>query len=116
MLPQLEYQVVSKIFNNAAELADNLEEPTNKLLGTPMFSIDHAGIAEEGNTPWNTIALPSDLEYEYSLAAPESDAHLGYSPGQSGWSTLQYKFISSLRAQPYAQPGKGSTFRFSCSS
>ena len=111
--PQLGDDVVSKVVNVAEELADSSEGPTNKLLRTPMFPIDHAGIAEGGNTPWNIIALPKDPEYEHSLAAPKPDAYLGYSRGQqSGWSTSQYNVISHLRARPYTQPGRGNTFPF----
>ena len=103
--------VVSKIIDIAEELADSSEGPTNKLLRTPMFPIDHTGIAEGGNTPWNTIALPNDPEDEYSLAAAKPDAYLGYSWGQqSGWSTSQHNVISHLRARPYTQPGRANTF------
>ena len=111
--PQLGDEVVSKIIDTAEELADSSEGPINKLLRTPMFPIDQTGIAEGGNTPWNTIALPNDPEYEYNLAAPKPDAYLGYSRGQqSGWSTAQYNVISHLRARPYTQPGRGNTFPF----
>ena len=111
--PQLGDEAVSKIVDTAEELADSSEGPTNKLLRTPMFPIDHTGIAEGGNTPWNTVALPNNPEYEYNLAAPRSDAYLGYSRGQqSGWSTSQYNVISHLRARPYTQPGRGNTFPF----
>lgn len=111
--PQLEDEVVSKIIDTAEELADSSGGPTNKLLRTPMFPVDHAGISEGGNTLWNTIALPNNPEYEYSLAAPKPDAYLGYSRGQqSGWSTSQYNVISHLRARPYTQPGRGNTFPF----
>ena len=111
--PQLGDEVVSKIIDTAEELADSSEGPTNKLLRTLMFPIDHTGIAEGGNTPWNTIALPKDPEYEYSIVAPKPDAYLGYSRGQqSGWSTSQYNVISHLRARPYTQPGRGNTFPF----
>ncbi|KAL9135812.1 MAG: hypothetical protein Q9175_002988 [Cornicularia normoerica] len=111
--PQLGDEVVSTIIDTAEELADSSEGSTNKLLRTLMFPIDHTGIAEGGNTPWNTIALPNDPEYEYSLAAPKPDAYLGYSRGQqSGWSTSQYNVISHLRARPYTQPGRGNTFPF----
>ena len=111
--PQLGDEVVSKIIDTAEELADSSEGPINKLLRTPMFPIDQTGIAEGGNTPWNTIALPNDPEYEYNLAAPKPDSYLGYSRGQrSGWSTAQYNVISHLRARPYTQPGRGNTFPF----
>ncbi|KAL9124107.1 MAG: hypothetical protein Q9217_006531 [Psora testacea] len=111
--PQLGDEVVSKIIDTAEELADSSEGLTNKLLRTLMFPIDRTGIAEGGNTPWNTIALPNDPKYEYNLAAPKPDAYLGYSRGQqSGWSTSQYNVISHLRARPYTQPGRGNTFPF----
>lgn len=111
--PQLGDEVVSKIIDTAEELADSSEGPTNKLFRTLMFPIDHTGIAEGGNTPWNTIALPNDPDYEYSLAAAKPDAYLGYSRGQqSGWSTSQYNVISHPRARPYTQPGRGNTFPF----
>ena len=111
--PQLRDEVVSKIIDTAEELADSSEGPTNKLLRTLMFPIDHSGIAEGGNTPWNTVALPNNPEYEFSLAAPKPDAYLGYSRGQqSGWSTSQYNVISHPRARPYTQPGRGNTFPF----
>jgi len=111
--PQLEDVVVSKVIDTAEELADSSEGPINKLLRTPMFPIDHTGIAEGGNTPWNTIALPNDPEYENSLAAAKPDAYLGYSRGQqSNWSASQHNVISHLRARPYTQPGRGNTFPF----
>ncbi|KAF7509570.1 hypothetical protein GJ744_007970 [Endocarpon pusillum] len=111
--PQLGDEVISEIIDTAEELADSSEGPTNKLLRTSMFPIDHSGIAEGGNTPWNTIALPDNPEYEFSLAAPKPDAYLGYSRGQqSGWSTSQYNVINHLRARPYTQPGRGNTFPF----
>ena len=110
---QLGDEVVSKIIDTAEELADSSEGPMSKLLRTPMFPIDQTGIAEGGNTPWNTIALPNHPEYEYNLAAPKPDSYLGYSRGQqSGWSTAQYNVISHLRARPYTQPGRGNTFPF----
>ena len=111
--PQLGDEVVSKIVNTTEELADSSEGPISKLLRTPMFPIDHAGIVEGGNTSWNTVALPNDPEYKYNLAAPKPDAYLGYSRGQqSGWSTSQHNVINHLRARPYIQPGRGNTFPF----
>lgn len=111
--PQLKDEMVSQIIDTAEELADSSEGPINKLLRTAMFPIDHAGIAEGGNTPWNTIALPNNPQYEYALATPKPDAYLGYSRGQrSSWSTSQYNVISHLRARPYTQPGRGNTFPF----
>jgi hypothetical protein len=111
--PELEDEVVSKIIDTAEQLADSSEGPTSRLLRTPMFPIDHAGIAEGGNAPWNTIALPKNSDYEYSLSTPKPDAYLGYSRGQqSGWSPLQYNVINHFRARPYTQPGRGNTFPF----
>lgn len=111
--PQLEPEVVSKIIDTAEELADSSEGSTNKLLRTSMFPLDQPGITEGGNTPWNTIALPNILQYEYNFLMPKSDAYLGYSRGQqSGWSTPQYNVISHPRARPYTQPGRGNTFPF----
>ncbi|KAL9115527.1 MAG: hypothetical protein Q9227_000848 [Pyrenula ochraceoflavens] len=111
--PQLGDELVSKVVDTAEELADSSEGPVNKLLRTPMFPIDHTGIAEGGNTPWNMTALPNNPEYEYNLAAPKPDAYLGYSRGQqSGWSTSQYNVISHPKARPYTQPGRGNTFPF----
>ena len=43
--PQLRDEVVSKIIDTADELADSSEGPTNKLLRTLMFPIDHSGIS-----------------------------------------------------------------------
>ncbi|KAL9591956.1 MAG: hypothetical protein Q9179_007199 [Wetmoreana sp. 5 TL-2023] len=111
--PQLEDEVVSQIIDTAEELAESLEGPTKKLLRTLIFPIEHVGIAEGENTPWNTIALLNNPEYEYNLAAPKPDAYLGYSRGQqSCWSTSQYNVTSHLKARPYAQPAKGDTFPF----
>lgn len=113
MSPQLEDDVTSKIIDIAEELADSSEGPIYKFLRTPMFPTDHTGIAEGGNTPWNTIALPSNPDYEYNLAAPKPDAYFGYSRGQqSGWSTSQYNVISQPKARPYTQPARGNTFPF----
>ena len=79
-------QKVRLRLDTAEVLADKSEGPTNYLLSMPMFPIDHAGISEVGNMPWNTIALPNDPQYKYSLAASkrtaQADTYFEYPRGE----------------------------------
>ena len=109
--PQLEDDLVSKVIETAEELADSTEGPTTKLIRTAMFPLDRSDIAEGGNSPWNTTALPSNPEYEYNLSAPKPDVYLGYPNNQrSGWSYAQNNVINHPVARPYTQPARGPTF------
>ena len=111
--PQLEDEAVSKIIDTVEELADSTEGPTAKLIRTGMFPFDRPDIAEGGNSPWNTVALPNNPEYQYDISAPNPDTHFGYPTNQrSGWSYAQSNVISHPMARPYTQPARGNTFPF----
>lgn len=111
--PQLGDERVSKVIDTMEELADNTEGPTAKLMRTDMFPFEHPGIAEGGNSPWSTAALPNNSEYQYDISAPKPDTHFGYPMYQrSGWSYAQSNVITHPVARPYAQPARGNTFPF----
>ena len=111
--PQLDDETVSKVIDTVEELADSTEGPTAKLIRTDMFPFECPGIAEGGNSPWSTVALPNNPEYQYDVSAPKPDTHLGYPTNQrSGWSYAQSNVITHPVARPYAQPARGNTFPF----
>lgn len=111
--PQLGDERVSKVIDTMEELADSTEGPTAKLIRTDMFPFERPGIAEGGNSPWSTAALPNNPEYQYDVSAPKPDTHFGYPTNQrSGWSYAQSNVITHPVARPYAQPARGNTFPF----
>ena len=111
--PQLGDETVSKVIDTVEELADSTEGPTAKLIRTDMFPFERSGIAEGGNSPWSTAALPNNPEYQYDVLAPKPDTHFGYPTNQrSGWSYAQSNVITHPVARPYAQPARGNTFPF----
>lgn len=111
--PQLGDETVSKVIDTVEGLADSTESPTAKLIRTDMFPFECPGIAEGGNSPWNTVALPNNPEYQYDVSAPKPDTYFGYPTNQrSGWSYPQSNVITHPVARPYAQPARGSTFPF----
>ena len=111
--PQLEDETVSKVIDTVEELADSTEGPTAKLIRTDMFPFERPGIAEGGNSPWSTVALPNNPEYQYDISAPKPDTHFGYATNQrSGWSYAQSNVITHPVPRPYAQPARGNTFPF----
>ena len=71
--PQLGDEAVSKVIDTVEELADSTEGPTAKLIRTDMFPFERPGIAEGGNSPWSTVALPNNPEYQYDISAPKPD-------------------------------------------
>lgn len=75
--PQLGDEAVSKVIDTVEELADSTEGPTAKLMRTGMFPFERPGIAEGGNSSWNTLALPNNPDYQYDVSAlsltPTSD-------------------------------------------
>ena len=79
-----------------------------------MFPLKHSrGIGEGGNTLWSTDPLPNNPRYQYPLAGPKPDVHLGYSTGQrSQWSFEESNVIDHRVAQPYTQPARDNTFPF----
>ncbi|KAG9233357.1 hypothetical protein BJ875DRAFT_442313 [Amylocarpus encephaloides] len=111
--PQLGDEAVSRVIDMAEELADSTEGPTAKLIRTDMFPFERPGIVEGGNSPWSTVALPNNPEYQYDVSAPEPDTYFGYPTNQrSGWSYAQSNVITHPMARPYAQPARGNTFPF----
>ncbi|KAI0097339.1 hypothetical protein GGR51DRAFT_541419 [Nemania sp. FL0031] len=111
--PQLGDEAVTIVMDLAEELADSTEGPITKLMRTEMFPFDRPGIAEAGNSPWSTVALPNNPEYQYAVMRPKPDAYFGYPINQrSRWPTSQYNVITHPVARPYAQPAKGNTFPF----
>lgn len=96
--------------DTAEQLATTGGGLTSKLLRTPMFPLDYGGLAEGGNTQWDTIALPFQPGYDYRISAPKPDLHLGYPRGaKSPWSKGQTNVINRARTQPYTQPARGNT-------
>ncbi|MCJ1230419.1 hypothetical protein MMC12_007093 [Toensbergia leucococca] len=111
--PELGDEAVSKVIDTVEELADSTEGPTAKLIRTDMFPFERSGIMEGGNSPWSTVALPNNPEYQYDVSAPKPDNHFGYPSNQrSNWSYAQANVITHPVARPYAQPARGSTFPF----
>lgn len=111
--PQLGDEAVSKVIDTMEELADSTEGPTAKLIRTDMFPFECPGTAEGGNSPWSTVALPNNPEYQYDVSAPKPDTYFGYPTNQrSGWSYAQSNVITHPVARPYAQPARGNTFPF----
>ena len=111
--PQLGDETVSKVIDTVEELADSTEGLTSKLIRTDMFPFERPGIAEGGKSPWNTVALPNNPEYQYDISGPKPDTHLGYPTNhRSGWSYAQSNVIIHPVARPYAQPARGNTFPF----
>ena len=109
--PQLNDEAVFGVMDAAEELAYNSEGPTNKILRTPMFPLGYGGLAEGGNTQWNTIAMPNNPECENRLSAPKPDAYLAYPRGpKSPWTVKQNNVVNHLRVRPYSQPAKRNTF------
>lgn len=94
--PPLGDDAVATVIDVAEELADSTQGPTARLMRTEMFPFDRPGIAEGGDSPWNTVALPDNPEYQYAIAAPEPHVHFGYPTNQrSGWSAAQCDHSSS---------------------
>ncbi|KAJ8116999.1 hypothetical protein ONZ43_g4308 [Nemania bipapillata] len=84
-------------------------------LRTEIFPFARAGIAEGGNSVWSTAALPNNPDYQFTVTAPEPDAHFGYPINQrSRWSTAQSNVINHVVARPYTQPARGNSFPFLC--
>lgn len=111
--PQLGDEAVSKVIDRVEELADSTEGPTAKLIRTDMFPFERSGIAEGGDSPWSTIALPNNPEYQYDVSAPKPDTHFGYPTNQrSRWTFAQSNVINRPVARPYTQPARGNTFPF----
>ncbi len=111
--PQLGDETVSRVIDTVEELADSTEGPTAKLIRTDMFPFERPGVAEGGNSPWSTAALPNNPEYQYDVSAPTPDTHFGYPTNQrSGWSYAQSNVITHPVARPYAQPARGNMFPF----
>jgi hypothetical protein len=111
--PQLGDEAVSNVIDTVEELADSTEGLTGKLIRTDMFPFGRPGIAEAGNSPWSTVALPNNPEHQYDLSAPKPDMHFGYPTNQrSGWSNAQTNVITHPVARPYTQPARGNTFPF----
>ena len=111
--PQLGDETVSKVMDTVEELADSTEGPTAKLIRTDMFPFERPGLAEGGNSPWNTTALPNNPEYQYDVSAPKPDFHFGYPTNQrSDQSYAQSNVITHPTARPYAQPARNNTFPF----
>ncbi|KAL9112359.1 MAG: hypothetical protein Q9187_007785 [Circinaria calcarea] len=111
--PQLGDEAVAKVKDTAEELAECTEGPIAKLIRTDMFPFERPGIAEGGNSPWSTVGLPNNPEYQYDVAVPEPDTHFGYPTNQrSAWSTAQNNVIAHPVARLYAQPAPGNTFPF----
>ena len=109
--PQLDDGAVFGVMDAAEELAYNSEGPTNKILRTPMFPLGYGGLAEGGNTQWNTIAMPNNPECDNRLSAPKPDAYLAYPRGpKSPWTVKQNNVVNHLRVRPYSQPAKRNTF------
>ena len=109
--PQLDDEAVFGVMDAAEELAYNSEGPTNKILRTPMFPLGYGGLAEGGNTQWNTIAMPNNPECDNRLSAPKPDAYLAYPRGpKSPWTVKQNNVVNHLRVRPYSQPAKRNTF------
>ncbi len=104
---------MSKVIDMVEELADSTEGPIAKLIRTDMFPFERPGIAEGGNSPWSTVALPNNPEYQYDVSAPTPDTHFGYPTNQrSGWSYAQSNIITHPVARSYAQPARGNTIPF----
>ncbi|KAI1163439.1 hypothetical protein F5B18DRAFT_620183 [Nemania serpens] len=111
--PPLGDEAVARVTEVAEELADSTEGLTAKLMRTEMFPLDRPGIEEGGNSPWSTVALPDNPEYQYAVAAPKPDVHFGYPTNQrSSWSATQSNVITHPVARPYTQPARGDTFPF----
>lgn len=77
-----------------------------------MFPLQRSRIAEGGNTPWNTTALPRNPDYIYALSAPKADAWLEYTSNdeKAGWTSEQSNVLSHPTARPYVSPATGGTF------
>ena len=76
-----------------------------------MFPLGYGGLAEGGNTQWNTIAMPNNPECDNKLSAPKPDAYLAYPRGQnSPWTVKQNNVVNHPRVRPYSQPAKRNTF------
>ena len=111
--PPLNDAAVDEVIDTALEIAESTEGPTNTIIRSHMFPLKHAGVAEGGNTLWNTIALPRNPDYEHELSAPKPDAYLGYSQGQeTNWPLHQANVINHPKARPYTKPGRGNSFPF----
>ena len=111
--PTLDDAAVNEVIDTALEIAESTEGPTNTIIRSHMFPLKHAGVAEGGNTLWNTIALPRNPDYEHELSAPKPDAYLGYSQGQkTNWSPHHANVINHPKAKPYTKPGRGNSFPF----
>ena len=109
--PQLDDDAVTSVIDTVEELAYNSEGPTNKLLRTPMFPLGYGGLAEGGNTQWNTIALPNNPRCDNKLSAPKPDAYLAYRRGpKSPWTVEENNVVNHPRVRPYSQPAKRNTF------
>jgi hypothetical protein len=111
--PQLGDEAVSKVIDTVEKIADSTEGPTAKLIRTDMFPFERPGIAEGGNSPWSTVALPNNPEFQYDVSAPKPHTHLGYRTNQkSGWSYAQSNVLNHLVARPYTHPARGNSFPF----
>ena len=109
--PQLDDEAVNRVIDTVEELAYNSEGPTSKLLRTPMFPLWYGGLAEGGNTQWNTIALPNNPQCNNKLSAPKPDAYLAYPRGpKSPWTVEENNVVNHPRVRPYSQPAKRNTF------
>ena len=109
--PQVDDQAVFAVMEAAEELAYNSEGPTNKILRTSMFPLGYGGLVEDGNTQWNTVAMPNNPQCDNKLSAPKPDAYLAYPRGsKSPWTVKQNNVVNHPRVRPYSQPAKRNTF------
>lgn len=109
--PELDERAVFAVMDVAEELAYSSEGPMNRILRTPMFPLEYGGLAEGGNTQWNTIALPNNSLCDNKLSAPKPDIYLAYPRGaRSPWTVEQNNVVNYPRVKPYSQPAKRNTF------
>lgn len=104
--PQLGDETVPKVIDTVEELADSTEGPTAKLIRTDMFPFERPGIAEGGNSPWSTFALPNNPEYQYDVSAPKPDTYFGYPTNQIRLVVHSIQRHHSSSSAPLCSTGK----------
>lgn len=108
---QLDDQDVFMIMNAAEKLAYNLEDLTNKILITFMFSLEYCDLIESENTQWNTVIMLNNSQCNIKFSALKSDFYLVYlCDSTSFWTIKQNNVVNHLKIQLYSQSAKHNTF------
>ena len=111
--PPLSQNQLMSTMRSMNKWGSSTENAVNGFISSPMFPVDHPGLALGGNSPWPRAALPYDQDYGYPMSTPKPDYHLGYNPGMdSGFSKQQLHVVDHPYAKPYIQPGTGNILPF----